>query len=428
MDSDIQRRIEFARQAERTLPDDLDWHLWAWEAALQADPGAAEAREALARLTRQRMERDIAGGLETVLPQAQRAAATHQVGELTALLDRVHAWRAQAETPPGLSPALAGRLADLEHRVELLHQQTARRLAQVSDLIRTADYREAYRQARLSLERGILKLVDPETGDEVPTTELCAESRQRFLASLRRIAMEALVQAEDLGSYDPQAASHRAQEARAQLADDALSSDDRVVLKPQREALERLQERLRERLERFRQAQGRVLQALTLPDSQALPLLRQAQAIFPDYPGLADALADVQARQASRSAARVASAIALARRQAACEAFEAAAATLAQARTAVTAGGAAAEEDLGLRQALDALERAERETAQAEGAYRHLMALLGEVDGALSQASEGDRDALALSGRLLAQLDAAEAHHPQARQRRARYDWLAQRT
>lgn len=426
MNNDIHRRIEFARQAERTLPDDLDWHIWAWEAVLQADPTAVEAREALARLTRQRAERDIAGGLETALPQAQRAAATHQVGELTALLDRVRAWRAQAETPPGLSASLAGRLADLEHRVELLHQQTARRLALVSDLIRTADYREAYRQARLSLERGILTLVDPETGDEVPTTELCAESRQRFLASLRRIATETLVQAEDVGAYDPQAAIHRVQEARAQLADDALSSDDRVALKPQREALERLLERLRERLERFRQAQTRVLQALTQPDAQALLLFRQAQAVFPDYPGLADTVANVQARQTSRSAARVASAIALARRQAACDAFDAAAATLAQARAAVTAGGPAAEEDLGLRQALDALDQAERETAQAEGAYHQMMALLGAVDGALGRAGEDDKQALALAARLLAQLDAAEAHHPQARQRRGRYDLLAQ--
>ena len=425
MDSDTQRRIEFARQAERTLPDDLDWHIWAWEAVLQADPTVAEARAALARLTRQRAERDISGGLEMVLPQAQRAAANHQVGELTALLDRVRAWRVQAETPPGLSPALSGRLADLEHRVELLHHQTARRLAQVSDLIRTADYREAYRQARLSLERGILRLVDPETGDEVPTTELCSESRDRFLASLRRVAAETLVQAEDVGGYDPQAAIHRVQEARAQLADDALSSDDRVALKPQREALERLQERLRERLDRFRQAQSRVLQALTQPDAQALPLLRQAQAVFPDYPGLAETLADAQARQAARSAARVASAIALARRQAACDAFDAAAATLAQARAALTAGGAASEEDLGLRQALETLDQAERETAQAEGVYHHLTALLGEVDKMLSRAAEGDATALALAGRLLAQLDAAEAHHPQARQRQARYEMLA---
>ena len=425
MNTDTQRRIEFARQAERTLPDDLDWHLWAWEAVLQADAACTEARAAVARLTRQRAERDISGGLETVLPQAQRAAATHQVGELTALLDRVRAWRAQAATPPGLSPALTARLADLEHGVELLHHQTARRLAQVSDLIRTADYREAYRQARLSLERGILRLVDPETGAEVPTTELCAESRQRFLASLRRIAMETLVQAEDLGGYDPQAAIHRVQEARAQLADDALSSDDRVVLKPQREALERLQERLRERLDRFRQAQTRVLQALTRPDAEALPLLRQAQALFPDYPGLADALADVQARQAARSAARVASAVALARRQAAGDAFDAAAATLAQARTSLTAGGAVSDDDLGLRQALEDVTQAEREVAQAEGAHHRLMGLLGQVDGALAHAAQGDGDALALAGGLLAQLDTGEARHPQARQRQASYTLLA---
>ena len=104
---------------------------------------------------------------------------------------------------------------------------------------------------------------------------------------------------------------------------------------------------------------------MTLPDAQALPLLRQAQALFPDYPGLADSLAEVQARQVARGAARVASAIALARRQAACDAFDAAAATLAQARAALTSA-APAEGDLGVRQALDALDQAEREVAQAE--------------------------------------------------------------
>ncbi len=417
-DIDTERLAEFARQAERALPDDVDYHLWAWQTVARQDPCHAEAQAALIRLRRRQTALRITARLDQVLPAARRAAAHHDLVQLTALWDEVRDWQAQQEA--GLLDAELGRcVAEVAQAVGAVREATLRRLTRVSDLLQTQDYREAYRQARIALERGILKLYDPATEADVDTTTACRDARERYLTALRQLAVGRLAQAEAVALTDPSQALDLLQEARAQLGDDLLNVDDRVALRPQREMLDRQAARTQRRLERYRDAHSLVGQALAKGGPEALTLLRQARHLYPDYPDLAAYLASAERALAGPLVARLAAAAVEARRQTARQEFDAAARTLAAARAEAAQQAATLGLETGPTEALAEVVEVEQGLARAEGAYRQLLALLADVDDQLRRAAEGDAQAPAHAERLLATLTPDERAQAVTRRRLA---------
>lgn len=367
MAEETERLIEFARDAERALPDDLDWLIWTWQAVLQADPDCHEAQTKLHRLRRDKADRDVTARLDALLAQAQRASATNQVTDLTTLLNQLRVWCAWGEAdPPSLSFPLYERVIELEGQVNTLYQETVNRLARVSDLLVAHDYREAYRQARVALERGVLRLLDRASQTEVDTVALCEETRDRFLTTLRRLAVQRVAEAETVGQSDPEHALHLLQDARAHLGDDVLSIDDRLGLRSQRDLVERAIIQMQRRLEQYKTAKTRVIQAHGRHGVEALTLLRIAREEFPTYPGLDSYIQTIEEQLAEIVAAHIATAITEARRRLGRQDYDAVFKIIDTARRQAVEQGIPLQTFVSLTSALDKLTQLEDEAVQAE--------------------------------------------------------------
>lgn len=415
--------IQQAELVKDTAPNDFDAQSRLWEEVLEVDRTNEQATGALHALRQRRQERYAVERAKQLDEDTTEAVAGRDLAQLNRLLGDVITLQESNEIE-----ALQPELDALRGRVEGARHKLREQLGAASTLSVSGNLREAYRRIREELDLNTKLIVDAqgilgEADAEVEPYPLYQEIRRRFLASLQNLAQQRRELAEGQQREKPELALETLQDAVRLLTDEVFTVDDRHELQPTLEPIERAIQEVTKRIERYREAQERVLAANGAgaePEEQ-VRLFKEARELYSDYPRIDEYIESAQDAQAAKVAGRILDQITLAERRLAADDFQGALEVLKMARQEALNKVPEAKPDSDLKRRLDEIRQLEQRIITGESDYNHMMSALDDVDELISRfEAEKAPDLLATARNRLEQLSSIEANHPETRRRRAR--------
>lgn len=418
----VRTRREKAESHAEKQPNDFKGQRRLWDQVLEVDPDDEGARQALRQIDEREQAQKVAMEIEQLGQEADGALTALRLMEMNRTLGRAESLQ-QNNTLPHLQSALD----DLVQQISRQREQLRSQLGSASTLAVSGNQREAYRQAKEYVDKGVVAIFDQagilgEVG-EVDSYLFYQEARKRFIASLRDLAQQRLNLVDTQKEQNPAQAFKTLQDARQLLRDDILNKEDRDELQPTLKLVEQAIQEVEERLQRFEKARVKVLEADApgQPADAKYRLYREAQELYPDYPNIATYIESAQDALAAIAAGQLQDEIIAALRRKEQDDFEGALMLLQAARRHALQQGFQPKPGSSLSQALQEVTRREEEIAAGERDYLNMMATLTEVDRLLAQhEQEKTGGALAAARARLEQLTELELRHPQTQERRSR--------
>lgn len=413
-------RVQLAHATQQEHSTDLARQKRDWEEVLKLNPDSTEANEALTRLAQAKADEEIGHKLATLVAEARQASTDDNLPKMNESVGHIRAWRAMGEaTPPQLSGDLYQRVVAVEEEVRALRDKMRTRLGQSSTLLASGDYREAYQHGRELLERGVPKIFDVagmfgQANVEVDTLQFFKAAQERFIPTLRSLAVQRLNEAEGVEAQNPEQAKVLLDDAEGRLTDSILTRADQEEFKRELAKIQEKKSQVERNIAKYNLAKTKVVEAQASGKTrdEALALLVSAKEDYPTYPNL-----DIYIEQARDAvtgvlATTLEAAIAEAERQMERDEFSTALARLAQARLEAIKEVGTPKPGSELSRQLEELKAQEQKIAAREGSHQRMLALLKEVDEALRRYDGGDKSAITLAHSLLEQAGDREKQHP----------------
>lgn len=419
--------ITAAKQAEDRHPNDLPRRERAWNDVLARNPKSPQAAEGLARVTRDRMDRETEATFTRLRGALDQAVADLHLPNLNAVRGEVSSLKARGErVPPELSTTFYQKVVAFEK--ELLEKLYGVReaLGQTSTLIHGGYHRNGYVDARTFLDKRVPKMIDKAgifgpAGEEFDTSEFYVRARELFMASTRGLVAQRRDAASGVKDSDPTNALSILQNALALLEDEVWTADDKAELKSDSDLVLRDVEEVKKLVKSYNEAKAKADEALLeqTPRPEALSLLRAAREAYPNYPNIDERIREAEASVANIQATEVANALPKARGMMAQDRFQEALAHLATVRTQAAERVPHPQPDSAMVSELARLAALEQEIVEAQQRHGQMMALLAKVDGAIARFDGGEQRALDTARNLLEQFSPEEKRHHEVRERQS---------
>lgn len=412
--------IQTAQTYNDANRDDLDGVRERWLAVLRADEQNDTAQRALEKLRSRRTREQTVRDIDSVRVAAERAFQRDNLPDINTAFGDAEQLRTN-NVHDDLIPACD----DLVQLVAGLRAQLRDKLGAASTVLANNQV-EAYRLAREYFNKGVRIMVDTSgvmgsANAEVETEPFFRRVRVMAIESLRQIANQRIAEARGQQDENPLQARKTLLDAVKRLTDPVLTSEDQEQLK---ESLERVQGPLVEvedRINRFNQAQAKILaaQETGLNPREQLRLYQEARSLYDTYPHIASYIESATDAVASVLTTELEEQMTVARLRIAADAFEDARQILRDVRHMARVTIPQPRPNSLLEQRLDEIRDVEEEAVRAQTRYESLLKQLSEVNTLLDEHEQDKASGKLNTARiLLEQLGGTsnyEANHPETR-------------
>lgn len=366
-------------------PNDFRGQRSLWKQVLEVNPDDGKARLALHHIEEREQADNTVTEMEQLHQDANNALVALRLSEMNRTLGQ-----AENLQQNNILPHLQSKLDDLVQYICRLRDQLRSQLGSASTLAVSGNQREAYRQAKEYVDKGMVVIFDQAgiTGEvgEVDSYLFYQETGKRFRASLRDLAQQRFSQADAQKKQNPALALKTLQDTRQLLQDDILNKEDRYELQPTLNEIEQEIECVEERLHNFEYARAKVLDADSpgqLPEDK-YRLYREAREIYPDYPSVDNYVAEAAEIVTTITAGQLQEKIIRAQRRRERDDYEGALELLQVSRQQALIMLSSFKSDSHLTRILDEVTRLEQDIITDERYYQHMMRTLGEIDNLLN--------------------------------------------